>query len=701
MRSRLFHRPLLHSPEPGTEKRAGWIELFFDLLFVTVFIQLGEGLSTHTTGANAAAFAGIALQLWVVWTGSSFFENRYTVNDLAHRALIFLHMFTVVIMAVTVADVFEGHVVGFSLSAGAALWVVAIMYARVHERLPNARAYSRLWGMLFFLSGTLWMLAALLPLFYAVFMWALGTIIILWAPLNRYSRSFTAEFPLDFKHLGERFALLTLIVLGASFLKVITTIANNSTGLSLYLETGAILLLVCSVWWIYFDDVAGAPIRTGPGRWIVWLYAHAPLQAGIIVLGVAITRAVHFTWLQPAPESARWLLSCAIATIFFSVAAVDSVTERRQTELSDNARVNARWISATVILVLAPAGSGMSGGLFLALVVAIAVAQIIFDVMMAPFEEAEYTEHKRQPLGALSDSTDKKRVPNASQRRDVSETVRKGTPANLRRDLYFYFIEGSWTRVFAAFSFVFALANVFFAGLYMLEAGSVHNAENFADAFFFSVQTMSTIGYGTLTPATPYGHAIVAVEAALSVIGVAFVTGLSFAKVSRAKANVLFSKPMVLTRMNNKPVLMFRVGNARGNEVVDATMTVNTLTDEVTPEGHHVRRLQEVKLTRRHSPMFVLSWSVVHEIDDNSPLATIDWKNICNTETCSLMGIVVTLIGHDGTYGQTVYARHMYYPEDIRVGERFVDVLSQLEDGRLMLDYTLFHDTVPDSTWPL
>jgi len=164
-----------------------------------------------------------------------------------------------------------------------------------------------------------------------------------------------------------------------------------------------------------------------------------------------------------------------------------------------------------------------------------------------------------------------------------------------------------------------------------------------------------------------------------------------FAKATRPRSSALFSRVAVVTRHDGVPTLIFRVGNARGNDVVDATITVTALRDEISSEGNHLRRQRDLKLVRARSPFFVMTWVVMHPIDDESPLRDIDWKNPQN-----ILAIVATLVGHDGTYGQTTYARQLYTPDNVRPGHRFVDVISQLPDGRLMIDYTKFHDTVPD-----
>ena len=697
VRNRWFHRPLLHSPVLRPEKKVTWLELFFDLIFVAAFIQLGNGLSHHVSVEGAVGFTAVFLPLWVSWTGYTFFQNRFTLDDFTHRMLVFVQMFAVGAMGIAAPEVLEGNTRVFSWAAAVSYAAVATMYFRAMAQLPEAAGFGRYWGAVFAGGAALWALAGFVPVPYTWGLWLVAILIVLAAPLSRQSRGLADAYPLDFEHLGERYGLLTIIVLGESFVKVLSSLIDASAGIDLYLESGVVLLITCSIWWIYFDDVAGSHIRQKRGGWIVWLYAHIPLQIAITAVGVAVKKAVEFDFVEPAAAKYRWLLGGAIAAVFFSVAVIDSVTERRQAELSDRARINARALSGLLVLVLAPAGGAMTGGAFLSLITVLCVSQVIFDMMMAPFESAEHEEIGHRPTAELDrESTEAGTSlrPEGGPKWDVMDAVRKGTPSNLRRDLYFYLIEGSWTRVFVVFVFLYLVSNLFFAALYAIRPGCIANAhpDSFLDAFFFSVQTMSTIGYGAMSPATDYGHAVVTFEAAFGLLGVALATGVMFAKASRPSAGVLFSEPLVLTTMHGKPTLTFRAGNARGNEVVDASMSVTAVMHEITPEGHHMRRLLDLPLVRARSPIFVLSWQAMHVVDESSALAAVDFEHFDR----HVFSIVVTLTGHDATYGQTIYARHVYYPDDLRLAARFVDVISQLPDGRLMIDYTRFHETVPD-----
>lgn len=701
MRSRWFHVPVLHTAL-GEEKSVSWTELFYDLIFVAAIIQLGDVLSarvtdTHSVVGPLASFAGLFVPLWVAWTGFTFFANRFSVDDVAQRALVFANMFAVGAMAIAAPGLVEGggHA-PFSLAYALAQGLVALMYARAWRQVPEARSYCSYWGGAFGLGAIVWAVSAWVPAPWAYVLWGLGVSAILFAPVSRRSRELAERFPLDMDHLAERYGLLTIIVLGESFIKVLSYLSGAEHGVEpLYLAKASLsLLITCAVWWIYFDDVAGSKVKQERGSWVVWLYGHLPLAVGITALGVAVKKTLTFDFAQPPDAAYRWLVCAALALVFFSVALVDSVTERRNVELSDRARVNARFVSMGFVLLLGQIGHAMSSGLFLSIITALCLAQVVFDIMMAPVEDQGEVE-RAIPTAELARRPREERVAEEPRRRrEIGEAVRKGAPSELRRDLYFFFMEGSWTRLFLALGFVYVMVNCFFAGLYLLEPGSIAGAPqaSFGEAFSFSVQTMSTIGYGAMSPATAYGNLIVALEAAVSILGVALATGVMFAKASRPQSSVLFSEPMVLTRWQGKPTLMFRAGNARGNEVVEATIQVSVLRDEISAEGQHMRRMYDLKLVRSRSPFFTLSWQVMHVLDDDSPLADVDW----DSAEADIQFIAVTMQAHDVTYSQTTYARHIYMPRDVRPGHRFVDVISETPEGQMVIDFSKFHDTVAE-----
>ncbi|MCA9563729.1 MAG: low temperature requirement protein A, partial [Myxococcales bacterium] len=538
-----------------------------------------------------------------------------------------------------------------------------------------------------------------LPLPWVFILWGVGLAIDLSIPVARVTRDLGLRYPPDLMHLSERFGLFTIIVLGESFVKVITEVSGRGAGAEVAIMGGLTLVVTCSLWWIYFDDVAGSRIKSTRGAPFIWIYTHLPMALAITSVGVAIKKIVYCAPYEIAPDKYRWLFCGTLALTLLTVGVIDKVTERRQAELSDRARVNVRIGSAFLVILLAPTGAFLPAWAFVGLVASLCFGQVIFDLLSAP-DEADPEMAHQDALNAFAypSSEEARTTPRATTRRmdSVANAVRRGTPNEVRRDLYFFLMEGSWKLVFAFLISSYLLINLVFAALYLLEPESIANArpDSFADAFFFSVQTVSTIGFGTLSPGTTWSNTLVVVEALTGVLFAAISTGLMFAKASRPSAKVLFSKVVVVDKHHGDLTLMFRVGNGRGNEIVDAHMRVSALCDEVSPEGRSHTKLVDLQLRRSDSPLFRMSWTVFHVIDENSPLYGIDWRRPSN----HLVGIIVTMTGHDGTYAQTVYSRHIYDPEDLRYGFQFEDVISRMEDGRFLVDYTKFHSVFPSTS---
>ena len=460
------------------------------------------------------------------------------------------------------------------------------------------------------------------------------------------------------------------------------------------------LVILCSMWWIYFDDVAGSrirPTRLGP---FVWVQAHLPLTMAVTAVGVSIKKAVTLDPFTVGEAKVRWLLCGSLAFALLMVGVIDAVTERRQAELGDRQRVRMRVVSAIFVLLIVPAGAGMDSWVFLAFVAAACFMQVLFDLSMAPLME-DREAHDRDAQRAFdglrqeapASVEEAPAEPPRPRRRDISEAVRRGAPSELRTDLYAYFMEGSWARLFANMGVIFVFANALFAALYLLEPEGVSDVRpgHFFDAFSFSVQTMSTVGYGSMSPTTTFAHSVSIVEAAMGLLGAALATGLVFAKASRPRSSVMFSDAAVVTTRHGAQTLMMRAGNARGNDLVEATVRVVAVIEEVTPEGETMRVLHDLALKREMTPLFVVSWTIMHPLDESSPLFGVDEVNADER----LSALVVTMTAYDSTYGQTIHARTIYYPEDLRFGHRFVDIIDTLDDGRLLIDYEKFHHTEP------
>jgi inward rectifier potassium channel len=257
-------------------------------------------------------------------------------------------------------------------------------------------------------------------------------------------------------------------------------------------------------------------------------------------------------------------------------------------------------------------------------------------------------------------------------------------------DIYHTMLTMSWSGFFALLALVFVVFNVVFALLFLLERGDIANARPgaFSDAFFFSVQTMATIGYGQLYPQTLYANLVITVEVLLSMAGLAVATGLIFARFSGPTARVMFSREAVIADHDGIPTFMFRAANQRRNLIIEAQVNVSLLRNEITREGVEMRRFHDLDVARRRTPAFSLTWTVMHPIDEHSPLFGATPESL----RASQVEIVVTLTGIDETFAQTVYARHSYIAEEIAWNRRFANILDRLQDGTRIVDYRRFHD---------
>jgi inward rectifier potassium channel len=264
------------------------------------------------------------------------------------------------------------------------------------------------------------------------------------------------------------------------------------------------------------------------------------------------------------------------------------------------------------------------------------------------------------------------------------------------RDAYHSLLVAPW-RIFVALVLVAYLgANLVFALGYLSIGDGIEEARpgSFADAFFFSVQTMATIGYGKMSPRGLPAILLVTGEALVGLLGLALVTGLVFAKFSRPTARVIFSRYAVLTTFMGVPSLLVRMANERGNQIAEAQAHLVLLRTERTPEGEQVRAAHDLHLRRSHSAFFAFTWLVVHPITPDSPLHGETEESLRAKD----VDLVASMTGLDETFSQSVHARHAWTPDQILWRHRFADVLVDLPDGRRAIDYRRFHDVEPDGT---
>jgi inward rectifier potassium channel len=274
----------------------------------------------------------------------------------------------------------------------------------------------------------------------------------------------------------------------------------------------------------------------------------------------------------------------------------------------------------------------------------------------------------------------------------------RGQDSGRWTDLYHQVLTVSWGVFLIGLAALFIGLNVIFALLYTLDVHALTNvpANDFRDAFIFSVatfgvQTIIGASHVAMSANDTYAAVIVMVEAFTGILYLGMVTAIMFARFSRPFARILFSKVAIIADFDGVPTLMFRAANQRGNRILDAAISVSLARESTSKEGLVMRRFDELTLMRARSPLFALSWTIMHRIDENSPLRGMDFKTMCEQE----FEILILLSGTDETLADIIYARHSYVPADFRWNHKFVDVLSIAPTGHRIVDLTKFHDTVP------
>ncbi len=251
----------------------------------------------------------------------------------------------------------------------------------------------------------------------------------------------------------------------------------------------------------------------------------------------------------------------------------------------------------------------------------------------------------------------------------------------------------SWPRLFASYGGFFILFNLAFAAAYALQPEDVAHLDprGYWGLFFFSVETLATVGYGDMHPQTSYAHIVASVEIFTGMMSLALITGMMFARFSRPTARILFSRHAVIRPFDGRTTLMLRAANERQNVIMEASAQLHLIRDERTEEGYPIRRIYDLALRRSEQPVFAFGWNLLHVIDESSPLAGATAESLALSHAYLLL----SLAGTDETTGQTLMARHEYPASTLRWNHTFVDIMSTGDDGIDRFDYTKFHRVEP------
>lgn len=271
--------------------------------------------------------------------------------------------------------------------------------------------------------------------------------------------------------------------------------------------------------------------------------------------------------------------------------------------------------------------------------------------------------------------------------------ISQGLPRRFWDDIYHRALTITWPIFFGLAGAIFLLLNAIFALAYQTGHGAIANQypQGFGGAFFFSVETLSTVGYGDMHPQTVYAHIVATVEIFTGMVSIALVTGLIFSRFSRPRAKILFSRHPIVRLIDGRPTLMVRAANTRQNVIAEATAQLHLLRLEISPEGFRLRKLHDLALVRDRHPIFQLSWSLMHVIDAGSPLYGETVESLQGKQTVFLLSIE----GIDETTSQAILARQQWSHAELRWNHRYLDLVSENAAGIGTIDYTVFHEVLP------
>ncbi|MCC8964214.1 potassium transporter [Bradyrhizobium sp. Pear76] len=272
------------------------------------------------------------------------------------------------------------------------------------------------------------------------------------------------------------------------------------------------------------------------------------------------------------------------------------------------------------------------------------------------------------------------------------EVVTEGLELSFWADISHRCMTASWPAFIGGAALVFIAFNAAFALLYWLGDHPIANVPDgqYVDYLYFSIETLSTAGYGDMHPQTHYGHFIATIELFTGIFSMSLMTGLIFARFSRPSARLLFADYPVISNHEGQPTLMIRLANERHNIIANATARLWLFKNGVSKEGMPYRRFYELPLSRSESPALALSWTLFHVIDQDSPLYGLDAADL--EAVNAGLGLIVS--GYDDVAAQTVHARKSYEHSDVRFGHRYAEILQATDDGRLRIDYSRFHETI-------
>ena len=377
----LFEPPRLRREESETEeRRATWLELFFDLIFVVAIAQLAHNLNQHFSFSGLIEFAVLFIPVWWCWIGATFYDTRFDNDGLVDRLITLLQMAIIAIMATNLHHGLESSAVGFALSYAAFRSVLVCQYLHAGYHVPEARRLTN-WLVLGFSGSVIfWLISIFVPAPWRFLCWGIGLIIDFGTPLTAGER--VIQVPPDLSHTTERIGLFTIIVLGESIVAVVGGVSQIEWSINSIIIALLGLSIAFSFWWMYFDTVDNSPLYgMKQGKMsiaLTWLYAHLPLAIGLTATGVGVEKMIH--GLEHDSISIEFLFCFSVTLCLLILAGIHWTScDLGQTKCK-RILTFYRLGAAAFIITIGLAGNLLSSLTIIVLVALACTIQIVFDI---------------------------------------------------------------------------------------------------------------------------------------------------------------------------------------------------------------------------------------------------------------------------------------------------------------------------------
>lgn len=384
------------------ERHASWLELFYDLVFASAVSEIGHSL--YVNNNSIVEFLGtisLFVPVWWAWMGVTFYAARFETDDVIHRIFVLLQMMGAAALTINIHGALAETSSNFAISYGAIRGFLVIEYLRTGRRIPAASKFANGLARGFLISTILWLLSAIVPTPIRFMIWALAIAVDMSTAIL-VQRKHVQLTPNIF-HLPERMGLFTLIVIGETVFGLVASLSEHEWDVESIISIGAGLTIAFTLWWMYFDNVEGSPIRAfrerGRARiYIAWIYLHLPLVVGLVSTATGIRYIISTPQNVVLPYIGEWLICGSVAICLFSIGAIQFTTasslehdSSSQSNHSNNNRKKVliqgsvyRFIAGFVIILIAALYVGVLPLVLILIITVICIIQIILDLRLHP-----------------------------------------------------------------------------------------------------------------------------------------------------------------------------------------------------------------------------------------------------------------------------------------------------------------------------